>query len=285
VSVYVFKAAVLGAGTMGAEIAQVISQAGVPVVLKDVRQEALEAGLRRIRAIYRRRVERGRLSEEDADRHLALVTPALDYSGFADVDLVVEAVPERLEVKQAVLAEAEAALPRTALIATNTSALSVSEIGQVLRKPARFLGLHFFYPASVMRLVEVVAGSATDNDSMDSAVAFVESIRRIPVRVKECPGFLVNRILMAGLAEVLRAEADLGLTPAQIDAAVTASGLAPMGPYALADALGLDVVEEVAETLTRAYGERFDLGGRLAQLLAEGRLGVKSGGGFYTYTG
>jgi 3-hydroxyacyl-CoA dehydrogenase len=145
--------------------------------------------------------------------------------------------------------------------------------------------LHFFFPASVMRLVEVIGGDATDDETVDSGVEFVEGIRRIPVRVKECPGFLVNRVLMAGLAEVFRAERDLGLEPARIDAAVAASGLAPMGPYALADALGLDIAQEVSETLKAAYGDRFDLGDRIAALIAEGKRGAKTGQGFYTYTG
>ncbi len=282
---YVFKAAVIGAGTMGAEIAQVISLSGLPVILKDVDEQQLARGMRHIRDIYARRVGRGRMTEREAEDHVALVTGQLDYEGFSDVDLVIEAVPEKLGLKRAVLQELEAHVSRTAVMATNTSALPVSEIAQGLAKPSRFLGLHFFFPASVMRLVEVIGGEATDAETLDSGVEFVEGIRRIPVRVKECPGFLVNRVLMAGLAEVFRAERDLGLEPAAIDAAVAASRLAPMGPYALADALGLDIAQEVSETLRAAYGDRFDLGGRIAGLIADGKRGAKSGAGFYTYTG
>ena len=282
---YVFKAAVLGAGTMGAEIAQVISLSGLPVLLKDVDPDQLERGMAHLRAIYGRRVQRGRMTQREAEDHLALVEGRLDYQGFSDIDLVVEAVPEKLELKRRVLAEVEGVVPRTALLATNTSALPVSEIAQALEKPSRFVGLHFFFPASVMRLVEVIGGQETDDETLDSAVEFVEGIRRIAVRVKECPGFLVNRVLMAGLAEVFRAERDLGLAPAEIDAAVAASGLAPMGPYALADALGLDIAQDVSETLKAAYGDRFDLGDRIAALLAAGKTGAKSGEGFYTYTG
>jgi len=282
---YVFKAAVIGAGTMGAEIAQVISLSGLPVILKDVDEQQLRRGMEHIKDIYARRVQRGRMTEREAEDHLALVTAQLDYQGFSDVDLAIEAVPEKLDLKRAVLQELEAMISRTAIIATNTSALPVSEIAQGLQKPSRFLGLHFFFPASVMRLVEVIGGEATDEETLDSGVEFVEGIRRIAVRVKECPGFLVNRVLMAGLAEVFRAERDLGLEPAAIDAAVAASRLAPMGPYALADALGLDIAQEVSETLRAAYGDRFDLGGRIAGLIAEGKRGAKSGAGFYTYTG
>lgn len=282
---YVFKAAVLGAGTMGAEIAQVISLSGLPVVLKDVDAQQLERGMAHLREIYARRVQRGRMSEHEAAERIALVTPQLDYEGFSDVDLVLEAVPERLALKQAVLGEVEGHVSRTALLATNTSALPVTEIGARLAKPERLVGMHFFFPASVMRLVEVIAGERTDGEAVDSAVEFVEGIRRIAVRVRECPGFLVNRVLMAGLAEVFRAERDLSLSPAEIDEAVAASKLAPMGPYALADALGLDIAQDVSETLKAAYGERFDLGGRIEGLLREGKKGAKAGEGFYTYTG
>ncbi len=282
---YVFKAAVLGAGTMGAEIAQVISLSGLPVVLKDVDEAQLERGMAHIRDIYARRAQRGRISEHDAEDRIALITPQVGFEGFSDVDLVIEAVPEKLSLKQAVLAEVEAQVSKTALLATNTSALPVTEVGAKLQKPQRLVGMHFFFPASVMKLVEVIAGSETDEEYVDSAVEFVESIRRIGVRVRECPGFLVNRILMAGLAEVFRAERDLGLQPREIDAAVAASRLAPMGPYALADALGLDIAEDVAQTLSAAYGERFDLGDRITRLLAEGKRGAKTGEGFYTYTG
>ena len=282
---YVFKAAVLGAGTMGAEIAQVISLSGLPVVLKDVDQAQLDRGMAHIRDIYARRVQRGRISEREAEDRIALVTPQTDYRGFADVDLVLEAVPEKLALKQAVLAEVEGQVVKTALLATNTSALPVTEVGAKLQKPQRLVGMHFFFPASVMKLVEVIAGEQTDEESVDSAVEFVEGIRRIAVRVRECPGFLVNRVLMAGLAEVFRAERDLGLGPKEIDALIAASGLAPMGPYALADALGLDIAQEVSETLKEAYGERFDLGGRISGLIADGKRGAKSGEGFYTYTG
>jgi 3-hydroxybutyryl-CoA dehydrogenase len=283
--VYVFKAAVLGAGTMGAEIAQVISLSGLPVVLKDVDESQLERGMTHIREIYQRRVQRGRISDHDAGDRLALITPQVDYKGFSDVDLVIEAVPEKLSLKQAVLSEVEGQVAKTALLATNTSALPVTEVGAHLQKPQRLVGMHFFFPASVMKLVEVIAGEQTDEEYVDSAVEFVESIRRIAVRVRECPGFLVNRILMAGLAEVFRAEQDLGLEPREIDAAVAASKLAPMGPYALADALGLDIAEDVAQTLSAAYGERFDLGDRITRLIAEGKRGAKTGEGFYTYTG
>ncbi len=282
---YVFKAAVIGAGTMGAEIAQVISLSGLPVILKDVDEKQLGRGMKHIKGIYERRVQRGRMTQREAEDHFALVTAQLDYQGFSDVDLAIEAVPEKLDLKRSVLREVEGNLPRTAMIATNTSALPVSEVAKGLEKPSRFLGLHFFFPASVMRLVEVIGGDATDDETVDSGVEFVEGIRRIPVRVKECPGFLVNRVLMAGLAEVFRAERDPGLEPARIDAAVAASGLAPMGPYALADALGLDIAQEVSETLKAAYGDRFDLGDRIAALIAEGKRGAKTGQGFYTYTG
>lgn len=281
---YVFKAAVLGAGTMGSEIAQVISLSGLPVVLRDVDPGQLERGMAHVREIYGRRVQRGRMTEHEAQERLALVQPTLGFEPFSDVDLVIEAVPEKLALKRQVLQEAEGHVPQTAMLATNTSALLISDIGRGLARPRRLVGMHFFFPASVMRLVEVVEGPEADPEYVEAAVSFVEGIRRIPVRLRECPGFLVNRILMAGLAEVLRCERDLGLTPKEIDQAVVGAKLAPMGPYTLADALGLDIAQEVGRTLEAAYGERFSLGGRLDPLIAQGKLGAKTGEGFYTYT-
>lgn len=281
---YIFKAAVIGAGTMGSEIAQVISLSGLPVVLKDVSESQLERGMQHIREIYGRRVARGRISEREAEDRLQLITPTIAWGPLSDVDLVIEAVPENLELKQAVLREVEAHVPKTALLATNTSAILVSEIARAVSKPERLLGMHFFFPASVMRLVEVVEGKAVDEEYVAAAMEFVEGIRRIPVRMRECPGFLVNRILMAGLSEVFRCERDLALSPKEIDQAVVDAKLAPMGPYALADALGIDIAYEVAGTLTAAYGERFSLDGRLDALMAEHKLGAKTGEGFYTYT-
>lgn len=279
------KAGVVGAGTMGAEIAQAISFAELPVVLVDVSAEALARGRERIEAIYQRRVERGRMTQSQADDRVSLIQFGQDLALLADCDLVIEAVPENLELKQALVERLDAVVSPLCVLGSNTSALSITAMAKASRHPERVLGLHFFFPASVMRLVEVVRGEATSAETVETAVSFVADIRKIPVRVKECPGFVVNRVLMAAMAEVLRYQEESGAGFAEVDGAVLAAGLVPMGPFGLADQLGLDIVHEVQATLTAAYGDRFAGGEAVAERVATGALGVKSGRGFYDYSG
>lgn len=282
---YIFKAAVVGAGAMGAEIAQVISWSGLPVVLKDVDEAAVQKGLDRIRGIYQRRVKAGKMTQPAMDEKFSLVVPATDYKGFQDVDIVIEAVPEKLELKKKVFAELDQVLPSTAIIASNTSALSISEMAGVTRRPSQVLGLHFFFPASVMKLVEVVSGRETAEEMTDTAVEFVESLRKLPVRVKECAGFAVNRVLMASMTEILKwIEENPDSSYEEIDAVVKQRGGVPMGPLTLADTIGLDIVLDVAYTLEKAYGGRFAPTPTLIRLVEDGKKGAKSGAGFYSYT-
>lgn len=280
---YIYKAGVVGAGLMGAEIAQVISFSGLPVVLKDVDEGIVEAALARIRDIYSRRVERGRMDARTMDEKLSLVEGTTSYDGFADVDIVIEAVPEKMALKRQVFAELDAACPQSAILASNTSALSISELGAATRRPDRVVGLHFFFPAHVMKLVEVIPGLDTSAETVDTAIQFAEGLRKVPVRVNECAGFLVNRLLMPYLNEALYCVQE-GVPAAEVDAAVKAFGL-PMGPFVLADALGLDVCWDVAQTLYDEYGERMRPAELLAKLIAAGRLGEKTGKGIYTYGG
>lgn len=282
---YIFKAAVVGAGAMGAEIAQVISFSGIPVLLKDVDQQALDRGMATVRNVYQRRVERGRMSQAEMDNRMALVTPVLTYDGFGDVDLVIEAVPEKMELKKRVFAELGNVCQPTAILASNTSALSIKEMALATNRPHRVVGLHFFFPAHVMKLVEVITSGLTDDETMDTAVEFVEGLRKIPVRMRECPGFLVNRVLMAAMGEALHFYAETKTPVTEIDAVIQARGGVPMGPFSLADTLGLDIVLDVAKTLEAAYGERFAPTPELFDLVAAGKIGAKSGSGFYEYTG
>jgi len=282
--VYIFKCAVVGAGAMGGEIAQVISWAGLPVVLKDIDQKMLDHGMATARAVYQRRLDRGKLTAAEMDDKLALITPTLTYDDFGDVDFVSEAVPEKLEIKKAVFAELDRICQSTAILATNTSALSISAIAAATKRPAQVVGFHFFNPASVMKLVEVVSGAQTSQDTVDTAVSFAEELRKIPVRVKECAGFVVNRVLMASMIEILRARAELGVDHESVDALVQSKGGVPMGPFLLSDMLGLDIALDVANTLEKAYGPRFAAPDELRSLVAAGHLGVKTGKGFYTHT-
>jgi enoyl-CoA hydratase/3-hydroxyacyl-CoA dehydrogenase len=287
---FVFKAAVVGAGTMGGQIAQTIAAAGVPVVLKDVDAELVEAGLAEARRVTQdqvsKLVEKGRLNDEAAGLQVAGVVGRIEgttsYDGFGDVDFVIEAVPERLEIKQAVFAELDAVTPGHAILASNTSALSITEIGEATTRPEKVVGFHYFYPAAVMRLVEIVEGDDTAAETLQSAVAFAQAIRKMPITCAEVPGFVVNRVLMSALTEVWRMQEEQSLSIERVDTAVSESKTSPMGPFFLSDLLGLDTVLHVAEHLDASYPGRMYVHEGLRTLVAEGRLGAKTGGdGFY----
>jgi len=279
---YIFKAAVVGAGAMGAEIAQVISYSGLPVVLKDVDQAMLDKGMARIRKIYQGRVDKGKMSAGDMDGKMSLVTPALTYDDFGDVDIVVEAVPEKMSVKRAVLGELAKILPESAIVASNTSALSISEMGAASGRPGKMVGLHFFNPAHVMKLVEVIPGLDTTQDTVDDVVAFTESLRKLPVVVQECPGFLVNRLLMPYLNEAVLTLQEGEGSANEIDEKMREWGW-PMGPFLLMDMLGLDVCADVGQYLQSEYGDRMHGAELFPRLVKARRLGEKSGAGFFGY--
>jgi 3-hydroxyacyl-CoA dehydrogenase len=285
---YIYKAAVIGAGTMGAQIAQTISYSGLPVILKDIKADSVERGLGTVRKIYQGRVDKGKMTAHEMEQKLALVSGATDYSGFGDVDLVIEAVFEDAGIKRRVFADLEAACPENAILATNTSSLSISGLASGLKRPEKVVGLHFFNPAHVMKLVEVIPGMATATDTVDDAMAFAESLRKIPIRVQECAGFLVNRLLMPylneaamALQEVARPEEAVAEAK-RVDAALVALGM-PMGPFALTDMIGLDVAAKVAEILFDSFGPRMTPAALLGEMVKNGRLGAKSGSGFFVY--
>jgi len=292
---FVFKAAVVGAGTMGGQIAQTIAAAGIPVVLKDIEQQLVEHGLREARDItagaMAKLVEKGKISAEQAaaqvDEVVGRITGTLDYGLFGQVDLVVEAVPERIDIKQAVFAELDAVTPGHAILASNTSSLSISEIADATLRPDKVVGFHYFYPASMMPLIEIVQGEETSGETTQAALNFAQAIKKNPIVCAEVPGFVVNRILSSAIAEIWREQEAKGLSIRRIDEGVGAASVVPMGPYLLVDQLGLDIVLHVAEHLHAAYdleGEvgRFYVPDGMARLVSEGRLGAKTGGdGFY----
>jgi len=287
---FVFKAAVVGAGTMGGQIAQTIAAAGIPVVLKDVSQEFVDAGLTEARNVTAgqmgRLVKKEKLTREQADQQVeevvGRITGTTTYDGFGDVDFVVEAVPERMEIKQAVFAELDALTPGHAILASNTSSLSITEIGDATLRPEKVCGFHYFYPASVLPLVEIVEGDDTDPDTVTTALNFAQAIRKQPITCAEVPGFVVNRILNRGVSEIWRAQEDGGLSIKKIDEAAVAANVAPMGPFTLIDLLGLDTVFHVAEHLNESYGDRFYVPKGMRKLVEAGKLGAKTGGeGFY----
>jgi 3-hydroxyacyl-CoA dehydrogenase len=289
---FVFKAAVVGAGTMGGEIAQVIASAGVPVVLKDVKQEFVYTGLEKARQVTEAQlgglVAKEKITEDDADRQqeeiVGRISGVTGYDGFGDVDFVVEAVPERMEVKQAVFAELDAVTPGHAILASNTSSLSITEMSEATSRPDKVCGFHFFYPASMMRLIEVIEGEDTSDETLEAAANFAQALRKTAVRCGEVPGFVVNRILTSAMSEVWRVTEDEELDTKDVDKAIQESGTTPMGPYYLTDLLGLDTVLHVAEHLHDSYGgERFYVSKRMKELVEAGNLGQKSGKGFYEH--
>jgi 3-hydroxyacyl-CoA dehydrogenase len=280
---FVFKAAVVGAGTMGGEIAHTIANCDLPVVLKDVERRFVDQGLDKARSLWQGRVEAGKLEPAELERKLALITPTTDYDAFGDVDFVIEAVPERMEVKQTVFTELDAVTPGHAILASNTSSLSITEIGDATGRPDQVVGFHYFYPASVMRLIEVVEGEETSGETAQAAVNFAQAIRKLPIRCGEAPGFVVNRILNSSVAELWRFQEQTGVSIEALDRAVAESKAAPMGPFYLADLLGLDTVLHVAEHLRESYGERFFVHRGMQELVQAGHLGVKTGRGFYEH--
>jgi 3-hydroxyacyl-CoA dehydrogenase len=289
--VFVFKAAVVGAGTMGGEIAQVVASAGIPVVLKDVEERFVEAGLAKAREVTQNQlaglVAKERVSQADADRQLedvlGRISGTTGYEGFGDVDFVIEAVPERMEIKQAVFGELDETTPGHAILASNTSSLSVTEMAEATLRPEKVCGFHFFYPASVMRLIEVIEGEETSEETLRAAANFAQVIRKTAIRCVEVPGFVVNRILNSAVSDVWRVTEDEELDIEEVDRVIRDSGTAPMGPYFLTDLLGLDTVLHVAEHLRESYGERFYVSRRMKELVEAGNLGQKTGRGFYEH--
>jgi 3-hydroxyacyl-CoA dehydrogenase / enoyl-CoA hydratase / 3-hydroxybutyryl-CoA epimerase len=281
---YIFKAAVVGAGTMGGEIAQVISFSGLPVVLKDVDQAMLDKGMETIRHIYQSRVDKGKMSGGEMESKIALVEPTLTYDSFGDVDVVIEAVPERMAIKKQVFAELDAACPETTIFGSNTSALSISEMGAATRRPGKVIGIHFYNPAHVMKLVEVIPGLDTTQETVDDVVTFAESLRKLPVVVQECPGFLVNRLLGAFLNEASYCLQEGAATATEMDEALREFGM-PMGAFILMDTIGLDIAAHAGEEMYAAYGPRMEPPQLMYRLLEAGRLGEKAGKGIYGYGG
>jgi len=288
---FVFKAAVVGAGTMGGQIAQTIAAAGIPVVLKDIDDALVQAGLEEARGVTAAQVgklaEKGRITAEQADGQIAEILGRIhgttSYERFGQVDFVIEAVPERMEIKQSVFAELDAATPGHAILASNTSSLTITEIGEATLRPEKVVGFHYFYPAAVMPLIEIVEGEETSAETVGAALTFAQAIRKQPITCAEVPGFVVNRILNSGTSEIWRAQEQNGLSIKKIDEGIGAAGVAPMGPYFLVNLLGLDTVLHVAEHLLESYGpERFYVPEGMQRLVAEGKLGAKTGGdGFY----
>ena len=278
------KVGVVGLGTMGAGIAQVCVQAGVRTVGREVSAELGQQAGARIDHYLSRGVEKGRLTAEDRERALALFTTTTDLADLSDCDLVIEAVFEDLEVKRGLFRELDGLVSRDALLATNTSALPVTEIAAAIGSSERVVGMHFFNPAPVLALVEVVRTTLTSDDAYATAVAFVERIGKAPIRCSDTPGFVVNRILIPLLNDCVRVLDEASVTPEDIDKAMTLGTNWPIGPCALIDLIGVDVHVHASEALWEALREpRMAPPPRLVRMAQAGQLGRKTGRGFFTY--
>lgn len=275
------KTAVLGAGVMGGSIAELIAAHDVPVTLKDIEQEALDEGLRHAHELLKKAGAKGVIGAEKVGLKFALIRGTLEYEKFDDVDLVIEAVVERMPVKQTVLKECEERIPESSVFATNTSSLSVAELASAARRPERVVGLHFFNPVHRMPLVEVVRAEASSPEAVATAFGFALDLGKTPVLVEDGPGFLVNRVLGPYLNEAGFLLQD-GAGVQQIDRAMLAFGM-PMGPCRLLDEVGFDVAEHVARELEAALGPRMAPSPIVGLLTREGRLGRKNDRGFYQY--
>jgi 3-hydroxyacyl-CoA dehydrogenase/enoyl-CoA hydratase/3-hydroxybutyryl-CoA epimerase/enoyl-CoA isomerase len=275
--------AVLGAGIMGGGIAFATALKGMPVRMKDIRQEALEQGMAEARKQVARQVAAGRLTESRAAEVLRSITPQLDSAGFDQVDLVIEAIIENLEIKRKVLEGLDAQLGAGAIIASNTSSLRIDDIGAAMRRPDRVVGMHFFNPVPVMPLVEVVRSSRTSESTVAAAVGFVTALGKTAIVVRDCPGFLVNRVLTAYMRAFLQLVAD-GADFVDVDQAMEAFGW-PMGPAYLEDVIGMDTGSHVNDVISAGYPDRMPAlqNDALHLMVSRGRFGQKSGLGFYKY--
>jgi 3-hydroxybutyryl-CoA dehydrogenase len=278
------KVGVVGLGTMGAGIAQVSVQSGFETIGREVEPELGERGRATIERYLDRGVEKGRLSRDERDAALGGLTLTTDLADLADCDLVIEAALEELELKREIFAELDRVTRPDAILATNTSALSVSEIAEATERRQRVVGMHFFNPAPVLPLVEIVRGRESSAEAVDAAYAWAERAGKQPVRCNDTPGFIVNRILIPLLNDCVRVLDEAGVEPEAMDKAMTNGAGWPLGPCALIDLIGVDVHVHASAALHDKLGEdRMAPPERLVRMQQEGTLGRKSGRGFYEY--
>jgi 3-hydroxybutyryl-CoA dehydrogenase len=278
------RVGVVGLGTMGAGIAQVALQAGNEVVGREVTAELGEQARSKIDHFLTRAVEKGRMEETDKDAAMDRLTTTTDVGDLADADLVIEAIVEELPPKRELFAELDRITRAEAILATNTSALSVSQIAEATERPERVIGMHFFNPAPLLPLVEIVRAERSSAEAVDAAYAWTERAGKQPVRCNDTPGFIVNRVLIPLLNDCVRVLDEAGVTPEDLDKAMTNGAGWPMGPCALVDLVGIDIHNHASEALHAALGEdRMAPPERLLQMQREGKLGRKSGEGFFKY--
>lgn len=275
--------AILGAGMMGAEIALCCARSGMAVIMKEISQELADKGITTIDTILSRSVAKGKLTEDQKTDILGRITATDSFTGFENADLVVEAVIEVADIKQSLFKELDSICKPECIFASNTSSISITKLASAARAE-QFIGLHFFSPASLMQLVEVIPGLLTSEKTIDTGIEFCKAIGKEPVKVKNVEGFVVNRILLALMNEAYRLLDEGVASIEDIDTACRLGLGHPVGPFRLSDNVSLDLLSKVHDILTEAYGDRFKAPGIFREHLDAGRTGRKAGQGWYDYS-